>query len=57
MRHGCALRSRVENMVRQHEIDVPACFIAGASDWGVYQRPGDYEVMRLRACTNFRTAT
>jgi pimeloyl-ACP methyl ester carboxylesterase len=35
-------------------IDVPACFIAGASDWGVYQRPGDYELMRARACTRFR---
>ena len=21
-------------------IDVPACFIAGAQDWGTYQRPG-----------------
>ncbi|HAD35700.1 MAG TPA: alpha/beta hydrolase, partial [Gammaproteobacteria bacterium] len=24
-------------------IDVPACFIAGKSDWGVYQKPGDFE--------------
>jgi pimeloyl-ACP methyl ester carboxylesterase len=37
-------------------IDVPACFIAGASDWGVYQSPGAFEAMRLRACTNFRAA-
>ncbi|SAK55552.1 alpha/beta hydrolase [Caballeronia fortuita] len=37
-------------------IDVPACFIAGASDWGYYQRPGDFEAMRVLACTNFRTA-
>ncbi|WP_250467974.1 alpha/beta fold hydrolase [Caballeronia sp. GAFFF2] len=35
-------------------IDVPACFIAGSSDWGVYQRPGQYEAMRMRACSNFR---
>ena len=27
-------------------IDVPSCFIAGASDWGTYQRPGDYEKMQ-----------
>ncbi len=31
-------------------IDVPACFIAGANDWGPYQRPGALEKMR-RACT------
>jgi pimeloyl-ACP methyl ester carboxylesterase len=37
-------------------IDVPACFIAGSSDWGVYHRPGAYEAMRMRACTNFRAA-
>jgi hypothetical protein len=24
-------------------IDVPACFIAGKSDWGVYQNPGACE--------------
>jgi pimeloyl-ACP methyl ester carboxylesterase len=32
-------------------IDVPSMFIAGASDWGVYQRPGDFEAMQDRACT------
>ncbi|WP_175946049.1 alpha/beta fold hydrolase [Caballeronia sp. BCC1704] len=37
-------------------IDVPACFIAGSSDWGCYQRPGDFEAMRQYACTNFRAA-
>jgi pimeloyl-ACP methyl ester carboxylesterase len=34
-------------------IDVPACFIAGASDWGVYQRPGSLEAMQTTACTRF----
>jgi pimeloyl-ACP methyl ester carboxylesterase len=34
-------------------IDVPACFIAGANDWGVHQRAGRLEAMQ-RACTNFR---
>jgi pimeloyl-ACP methyl ester carboxylesterase len=33
-------------------IDVPSCFIAGKSDWGVYQTPGAVESMRTRACTN-----
>jgi pimeloyl-ACP methyl ester carboxylesterase len=32
-------------------IDVPSCFIAGASDWGVYQKPGDFEAMQASACT------
>lgn len=33
-------------------IDVPSMFIAGSSDWGVYQRPGAFETMQARACTN-----
>ena len=33
-------------------IDVPACYIAGKSDWGVYQKPGDFERMQTEACTN-----
>jgi pimeloyl-ACP methyl ester carboxylesterase len=32
-------------------IDVPACFIAGRSDWGTYQKPGDFEKMQSAACT------
>jgi pimeloyl-ACP methyl ester carboxylesterase len=32
-------------------IDVPSCFIAGQSDWGVYQKPGDFETMQEQACT------
>ena len=31
-------------------IDVPSCFIAGANDWGVYQKPGDFEQMQTAAC-------
>lgn len=48
-RHAAALR-----MWSGRTIDVPSCFIAGASDWGYYQRPGDLEAMRVLACTNFR---
>ena len=33
-------------------IDVPSCFIAGKSDWGVYQTPGAVERMRSSACTH-----
>jgi pimeloyl-ACP methyl ester carboxylesterase len=32
-------------------IDVPSCFIAGKSDWGVYQKPGAFQEMQNRACT------
>ncbi|MBK8738273.1 MAG: alpha/beta fold hydrolase [Betaproteobacteria bacterium] len=32
-------------------IDVPSCFIAGASDWGVFQAPGAFETMQDRVCT------
>jgi pimeloyl-ACP methyl ester carboxylesterase len=32
-------------------IDQPSCFIAGANDWGVQQKPGDLELMRESACT------
>ena len=32
-------------------IDVPAIFIAGTSDWGTYQRPGNFERMQQSACT------
>ncbi len=35
-------------------IDVPACFIAGASDWGARQSPGALEAMRTSACTQMR---
>ena len=32
-------------------IDVPAIFIAGKSDWGVYQTPGAFERMQHSFCT------
>ena len=38
-------------------IRVPATFIAGKSDWGVYQKPGDFERMqggtlaRMQSCS------
>ena len=33
-------------------IDVPSAFISGKQDWGTYQRPGVYEAMQSKACTN-----
>jgi pimeloyl-ACP methyl ester carboxylesterase len=35
-------------------IDVPSMFIAGKSDWGTYQRPGNFERMQRTACTQMR---
>ena len=35
-------------------IDVPSMFIAGAADWGIYQKPGEYERMQREACTQMR---
>jgi pimeloyl-ACP methyl ester carboxylesterase len=32
-------------------IDVPSLFVAGKSDWGIYQRPGDIEKMQKSVCT------
>lgn len=34
-------------------IDVPAAFISGEADWGVFQRAGSYEAMQRTACTRF----
>ena len=35
-------------------IEVPAAFVAGASDWGSWQRPGDLERMRDIFCADYR---
>jgi len=34
-------------------IDVPAMFVSGKADWGVFQRSGSYEAMQKTACTKF----
>lgn len=36
-------------------IDVPACFLAGRSDWGTHQKPGDFEKMQSAACTRMES--
>ncbi len=35
-------------------IDVPSAFIAGASDWGIHQKPGEFERMQNGALTDLR---
>jgi len=39
------------NSFSNRTIDVPSCYIAGASEWGVYQSPGAFEEMQTGACT------
>ena len=43
--------STVLQLFSGRTIDVPSLFIAGKSDWGVYQRPGNFERMQTSACT------
>jgi pimeloyl-ACP methyl ester carboxylesterase len=38
-------------------IEVPACFVAGARDWGIRQKPGDLERMEREACADWRGTT
>ena len=35
-------------------IDMPSVFIAGACDWGIYQKPGEYLAMQNDACSDFK---
>jgi len=30
---------------------VPSCFVAGKSDWGIHQKPGEFERMQASACS------
>jgi pimeloyl-ACP methyl ester carboxylesterase len=45
-------RLRELSLFAGRTIDIPACFIAGSSDWGVYQKPGDFERMQNDVCTD-----
>jgi pimeloyl-ACP methyl ester carboxylesterase len=52
VRRGSDPRSIAEMLTFSgRTIDVPAQFIAGKSDWGVYQTPGAVDKMRMSACT------
>ncbi len=53
VRRGSDPRSIAEMLTFSgRAIDVPAQFIAGKSDWGVYQTPGAAEKMRTSACSH-----
>ena len=52
VRRGSEPRSVAEMLTFSgRSIDVPAMYIAGKSDWGVYQTPGAVDKMRTTACT------
>ena len=38
------------------KIGIPSMYVAGASDWGVHQKPGEFERMQTDVCTDFRGA-
>jgi pimeloyl-ACP methyl ester carboxylesterase len=42
--------------VAGRKIGMPSMFIAGKSDWGIYQKPGELERMQESVCTDFRGA-
>ena len=48
------LNARDLRLFAGRKIDVRAMFIAGASDWGVYQAPGAFEALGLRVCSRFQ---
>jgi pimeloyl-ACP methyl ester carboxylesterase len=53
VRRGSDPRSLAEmRTFSGRSIDVPSMFIAGKSDWGVYQTPGAVDKMRTTACTH-----
>lgn len=48
------LNTRDMALFAGRRIEVPALFLAGASDWGVYQAPGAFEAMQTEACSDMR---
>lgn len=47
-------RSTEDKELFERTVDIPASFIAGASDWGVRQTPGALERMKNYTCSDFR---
>lgn len=55
--YRCATDPRFASELRLftgRSIDVPSLFIAGKSDWGVFQVPGAFERMQTKVCTQMR---
>jgi pimeloyl-ACP methyl ester carboxylesterase len=45
--------NHAERLFAGGRIEVPCTFIAGARDWGIYQRPGGLDAMATRACSDY----
>ena len=55
--YRCATDAKFSGELRLfagRSIDVPSMFIAGKSDWGVFQVPGAFEKMQVKACSQMR---
>lgn len=55
--YRCATGSQFIGELRTYSgrtIDVPSCYIADKSDWGTFQKPGNFEKMQSEACTQMR---
>jgi len=51
--YRCRFRPDIESELQLfagRRIEVPAAFIAGARDWGIHQRPGDFARMPRETC-------
>ena len=42
------------NLQLPNSIKIPAIFIAGKADWGIYQKPGEFENMKNFFTNNFK---
>ena len=43
-----------QQMFAGARIEGPACYIAGAADWGMHQKPGELQRMQQQACRRFQ---
>ena len=54
--YRCMTNDKIRNKLKlfsNMRISVPSMFIAGKSDWGIYQKPGALENMQINATSNF----
>ena len=52
LRHVGRIHSRAPDCCPAAPSTCPPAFISGKQDWGTYQRPGVFEAMQAKACTN-----
>lgn len=54
--YRCATNADFAMKAERKTIGIPAMYIAGACDWGIHQKPGEFERMQTEVCTDFRGA-